>query len=258
MDNPTGYTETPSTESPVRYMDGSALKRPLSIPYKFRAIMAVFVIAAAVFGGYVLYNVIDDIINAPKREVEATQENLMREVSSDVPALATIIQTDDAGLMTYFNDLGHTLYETTPTEETGGNGFELIKLPSDVTLADAAVLYAKGIPSLTSSEAAKLLKGSWTMSVGRSGHIDMRVKYCDFDSNGVELAVENAVVQQGLSETILGEAGVDSAGNTYQKGQVDVNGFIYDWQVSACPLSEIYSVNGLPTTAAYVVVRMYA
>lgn len=257
MDNPTGNTEAPIDENPVRYMDGSALKRPFSVPYQFRIIMAVFVIAAAAIGGYVLLGVADDFINAPKREAEATQENLLRDVSYDVPALATICQTDDVGLMNYFNGFGYTFYEKLSTEETGGNGFEIIKLPSDVTLADAMVLYSKGIPSLTSSEAAKLLKGSWTMTVGRSGYLDMKVKYCDFDSVNVETAVQNSVAQQGLAESILGESGVDSAGNTFQKGQVEVNGFIYNWQISACPLSEIYSVDGLPTTASYVVVRLY-
>lgn len=257
MVNPLESAEFSRNENPVRYLDDSTLRRPRTIPYKFRFIMAVFVLAAAILGGKVLLDVVDDVINAPKREVEATQHNLMRDIAFDVPVLTNVIQSDDASIMTSFHDLGYTFYEITSFEETEGNGFEIFKIPTDMSLEEASIYYTKGISSLRSSEAAKLLKGSWMMSVGRSGYLDMKVKYCDFDSGSVETAVTNGVAQQLLNESNLGESGVDSAGNTFQKGTVNVNGVDYNWQVSSCPLSEIYSVDGLPTTAAYVVVRMY-
>lgn len=38
-------------------------------------------------------------------------------------------------------------------------------------------------------------------------------------------------------------------------GNVEVGGITYAWKISALPLNEVYSVNGLPEDAIYVGIR---
>ena len=40
--------------------------------------------------------------------------------------------------------------------------------PEDVTVADAAAMYAKGVGGLSASQAALLLNDNWTLTVDRS------------------------------------------------------------------------------------------
>lgn len=241
----------------VRYIDGSILSRPLDLPLPFRGALVVFVIAAAIIGGIFLYNVADRVLNEPIREADATQKYLDKEINLMLPVLKDFIQHDDVYILNYFTEQGLTIYNLSSSNAENGVGFDIIKLPDDVSLVDAGILYSQGVSNLSSSDAARLLNGSWRMTVGRGDYVEMKVKYADFTSGTVEAAVLNAVAWQGLSDSILGDSGVDSAGNTYQSGQVEVYGTWYNWQISACPLSEVYSVDGLPDDAVYVGVRVY-
>lgn len=244
-------------DGPVRYIDGSALERPIEIPPAFKAVMAVFVVVAGLIGFNIWNGINDRIVNAPVREAEATETNLTREVDYGFPILQSFIQMDDASILQLFTDAGYSIYNLNSADESVGMGFDIIKLPPDVSTVDAALMYGQGVSNLSSSQVALLLNGSWRLTLGRSGNTDLSLKYADFSSGGVDAAVQNAIIVQGLAETTLGESGVDSVGNTYQEGQVNINGIIYTWRVSSCELSAVYSVSGLPETATYVGVRMY-
>lgn len=243
-------------DGPIRYIDGSALERPTAIPLPFKAAMGVFVVIAGIIGFNIWGNINDEIVNAPIREAEATQANLTRQVDYGFPILKDLIQLDDATITQIFTENGYTIYNLNPADESG-MGFDIIKLPPDVSTIDAALMYSRGVSNLSSSEAALLLNGSWRFTMGRSGYTDGNMKYADFSSGNVSDAVQNAIINQGLAETMLGESGVDDAGNTFQEGQISINDIVYTWRVSSCPLSEVYSVGGLPDTAAYVGVRIY-
>lgn len=242
----------------VHYIDGSALLRPIEMPWAFRAIVAIFVVVGAVIGGIILINAYDTMMLAPQREVENTQKNLAREVPLQLPLLTSLIQLDDASIKAALDAADYLWYDMNTIGGTvEGGGIDAMKLPEGVSLVDAALAYSKGISRLSSSDAARYLNGSWRYTVGRGGYVDMKVKYADFRSGSIEAAIQNAIVQEGLGETERGESGIDNAGNTYQTGTVNVNGVIYSWQVSACPLSEVYGIEGLPEDAVYVGIRMY-
>ena len=244
------------TEGPVRYLDGSSLLRPLDMPRQQLALMAVFVAVAALIGGIMLFNILDSIQGNAARAQASVEENLAREVTYDLPSLPSLIQLDDASIKQTFTDAGFTTYEPSPSED--GSGFELVKLPSDVSLPEAGLLYQQGVANLDAADAARLLNGSWTFTIERENALNMRLRYTDFSSGGVEAAVEAAIASEGFDASTASEIAVDEAGNTYRSGSIDVNGTAYTWRVSAIALSEVYSISGLPESATYVGVRMTA
>ena len=76
------------------------------------------------------------------------EENLSRAVTYDLPVLTQLVDLDDQTILDTFTNAGYTIYNQT-TEGTGG--LDLVKLPADVTVADAAAMYAKGVSSLSAS-----------------------------------------------------------------------------------------------------------
>lgn len=255
-DNKPSYVDT---DDAVRYLDGSRLSRPFSMPAPQRLIAAAFLLVALGIGGYFGFKAIDEVVNAPARAAASVEENLNRDVSLDLPSLPSLTSYDDEGIRASFDEAGYTVYDKTDEEiAAAGVGFDLIKLPSDVSLEEAGVLYLQGITKLSAADAAKLLNGSWEMIVDRSSGTDYRLKYADFASGSIDAAIQNAIIAEGLDSSAYGDSGVDGSGNTFQAGTVDIDGYTYSWQVSACPLSGVYSVDGLPDTAVYVGIRLYS
>ncbi len=243
-------------EEPVRFLDGSSLARPLDMPKSQRGVMYGFVIAAAVIGIILFVFLFNNVLNASSRDAATVEATVNRGVSLDLPVLTGLVQADDASILNSFAAAGFTTYPL-PAEQAYPSGFDIVKLPSDVTAMDAAIAYASDLKKLSAADASKYLSGSWRMTVSRSEYVDMKVRYADFSSGSVDAAVRNAIASQGLAGTSVKDSGIDSAGNTFVSGAVDVNGSIYQWQVSACPLTDVYSISGLPASAAYVGIRLH-
>ena len=248
--------EFTDVEGSVKYMDGSSLARPFDLPRKSYAPVGAFVVIAALIGAFMLMNYCDAVYAAPVRAQQTVTDNLAREVGYDIPNLTTYMESTDDGIKQTLADAGYTTYETTKEGEYPDGGFDIVKLPSDVSLAEAGIMYATGISSLSATDASRLLKGSWTLSVNRSGATDMRLKFVDFSSGSVDAAIQNAISASGLSEAPVADSGTDNAGNTYRSGTVEANGTTYKWRVSAISLSSVYKIKGLPDTAIYVGIRM--
>ena len=248
--------EYSDVEGAVKYLDGSGLSRPLDFPKASYKIVGALLIVAAVIGGLMLAKYFDSLIGAPARAEQEVQENIARNVSYDLPNLASLMESDDATIKQGLADAGYTIYETTKEGQYPDGGFDLVKLPADVSLVEAGAMYASGISSLSATDASRLLKGSWSLSVNRTGTTDMRLKFADFASGSVEGAVKAAMEAEGLSEAAIVDGGTDDAGNTYESGTVEANGTTYTWRVSAIALSSVYKINGLPDTAVYVGIRM--
>lgn len=86
--------------------------------------------------------------------------------------------------------------------------------------------------------------------------MDIKVKYADFKSGSAEAAIQSAMTTEGWTGSTLGDSGIDSSGNTYQQGTISIAGTTYNWSVSVCDLSAVYSVDGLPANAQYVGIRL--
>lgn len=246
-----------SSDGNIFYLSGEALERPIEPPASVRRRSLGILIAAVALGIAFLAFYFDDIVNGPAREQALLEKRIEQEIDLNLPSLPALIPLDDASILATLQQSGDVLYERTPVGST--EPFDVIKLPPDVSLADAAALYLKGTASLSASEAALLLNGSWDLSVDREQGINMVVRYADFSSGNLERAVSNAARSQGFDTAAAGvESGEDTSGNTFISGAMEIAGASYTWRVSALPLSEMYSQPGLPEDAAYVGIRIYS
>ena len=242
----------------VSYLDGAELSRPQEMPARVRTVMFAAMAVAALIGALFLVKYFDQIMNEPIRQQQMLQDNLAREASLDLPPLIQLISENDEDIMASLTEAGYTLYERTPVGTNPDGGFEVIKLPPDMSIEEAGLMYMKGIDKLSAADAVRLLKGAWTLDVSRKAGTSMRVRYADFDSGSIESAVQNAMKAEGLENAKVTDSGVDDSGNTFQAGTVKGDGKKYTWRVSVIDLSEMYDISGLPNTAFFVGIRFSA
>lgn len=237
----------------VSYLNGDALEANFELPRPVRLRALLIVLAAIILGAAFLFVYFDQIVNAPAREQEAVQESLSKQASFDFPLLSELLPLSDADIMAALSATGETLFEKTPVGS--GSSFEVIKLPSDVSLADAGAMYLTGISKLSPSQAVKLLNGSWDLDVNREKGMNMSLHYADFVSGSAENAVQAALQAQGLDTASITDSGVDGSGNVYSSGNLVIGDATYAWKVSSVPLADVYEIPGVPESAAYVGVR---
>ncbi len=238
----------------VRYLNGDVLSRPLKMPAKYRRMSYLLVLVAIAIGVAFLTYYLDTTINEPKREQQRMEERLEQDIALNLPDMISLLPMDDATILATLQASGDTIFDKS-SFQGDTSALELIKLPPEVDLAQAGALYLKGINKLSGTEAALLLNGSWDLDVDRSKGMNMAIHYADFKSKTVDAAIQNALVEEGLDQTVLTESGTDNSGNTFATGNVEVGGITYAWKISALPLNEVYSVNGLPEDAIYVGIR---
>ena len=246
-----------TTEGNVAYLDGSPLRRPITMPGAQRVTMAIIVIAAIIIG-VVFLNM---TVLASMRETAATQQaitdNLARQASIEtIPQMTEMVVLSDKEIRKSFEKSGYSIIDVTSTKED--DEMVLYKVPSDMDSDEATALYALGLNTLTAPQATKLLNGSWSFTADRAGLTSMVVRYADFSTGDPQTAVANAIDHEGFDPTTVSESGVDESGNTYNMGVVEVDGKAYTWKVSALPLSDMYSITGVPEDSCYVGVRMTA
>ena len=239
----------------VAYLDGSVLKRPLTLPKKFWPILAAIMAVAIAFGYSWAHRFDHNVVHHFDRVQENVIEQINRGVTQDVPMLSDYVYYEDDEILQSFIDAGYTYVDMNEINGIGEASIDIIKLPSDMTVDDAAIAYTEGVSKLDSITAARFLSGSWRFMVVRDGGFSYSVKYADFDSVDSAAAVQAAVEMQGFGESEMGASGVDDSGNTFQEGTIYIDDTAYYWTISACNLSDVYSINSLPENAQYVGVR---
>ncbi len=239
----------------VAYLDGSPLKRPFSMPLTQRIIAAVIIVIAIALGAFFLNSTVLESLRESLNSEQMINSNLKREASIEtIPSMAAMVTMSDDDIRANFQQAGYTVYDASdPNDPTT---MILYKLPSDVSVEEAAGMYAKGVSKLSGVQASKLLNGSWYFSTDRNGGTTMIVRYSDFSTADPDRAVKNAIAKEGFDTASITESGEDDSGNTYSMGTIDASGTACSWKVSALPLSEMYSNSGLPKDACYVGVRI--
>ncbi len=249
------HNDESSGQNPMHAMDGSALKRPFDPPRYVIAVCVVAAVAAFVVGGFLGGKAIDQILHGDERAAATVAENIARDVSYNLPNMQSYIGLDDASILNSFAEAGYLLYDLTTD---GEDGIDTMKLPDDTSLSDAAITLGAGISNMDAVAASKYLVGSWRFTVDRGDVVSMRVRYCDLRSSDASAAIIAALESQGWNGnadvTITGE-GVDEVGNTYKEGTLPGGA---TWRISACDLSAVYDIAGLPETAQYVGIRVYS
>lgn len=246
------YTEQ---EGGIRYLDSSALRRPFEMPRNQRIIALLIVIVAAIIGIMFLYNSIylpyrENVDEATNVETNLAQPGAI----NAIPIVTQFTEMTDEEVVATFDSLGYKTYDVSSQSSTGG--VTVYKVPDNMTVEEVAALYAKGVDSLTATQASRLLNGSWYFSIDRDSGLSLLVRYADFQSGSEVAAVQAAVAKEGFDAASVTGSGVDDAGNTYQEGTVTINDSTYTWRVSAIPLSEVYSISGLPDDAIFVGIRL--
>lgn len=243
----------------IDYPDASVLNRPLDLPHSIRSGLIVFLGIAAIIGAIFLFRYFDVVVNAPAREAAQVAENVSRHVPYNFPILTDLIPLSDTEMMDKLVASGDTLFERTPIGENELGGFQVIRLPQDVSVAEAAAIYLAGIDNVSAASASLLLNGAWNLTVTREAPYSVSLRYADFSSGSIENAIQNALLSESLDlEGEDAESGVDDSGNTYITGLIDEDGTRYQWRVSVIPLVDVYAVKGLPEDSLYVGIRLTA
>lgn len=238
----------------MRHPDATILLRPFDPPKTVIIAAIVGAIIAACIGGFFASKAIDQILHGAERKAATVEENINRGVSYDFPQMSEFISLDDDSILQKLSDAGYTTYEFSAE----GESLDVMKLPSDTTLADAAIVYAGGLGNMDAVTASKYLVGSWRLTVDRTEGVDMSVKYADLQATDAASAIQTALDSQGWTAPEGAELQTDSVGNTYIKGTVDTDAGKCTWRVACCPLSGVYDISGLPETAQYVGIHITA
>lgn len=239
----------------VRYLDGTSLARPNGIKGGQRLILLLIAAIAIGVGAFFIYNTIYASIREAALAEQSVAENLTRTASiKSLPDMTTLINLSDDEVLARLEESDYQIYNVTTDGST--SGISVYKLPDDVTVDDAAVLYARGIDRLNASQATRILVGSWYLSTDRTGTGSMVVRYADFSTGDMQVAIQNALATQPFAPDSVADTGVDDAGNTYASGRIDVDGVPCVWRISVLPLSDMYSVSNLPEESCYVGIRI--
>lgn len=251
------YTDRRSEQ--VNRLDATALERPFNLPGKAKAVLGCAVALAAVGGGFFLHSVAEGVLLSDEREQAAIQESLSKGVELNLPALKDLSQLDDETIVSTLSADGSTIVDLNSLQGKQDAGLDLYKLPQGEDLetakATAAMLLTTGLVS--GSDAVDVLNGAWRLQVDRGEYLNLNLRYADFSSQTAQDAIAAAITSQGLDGTATSEISLDSSGNTIQTGTVDIAGIPYAWQVSTCPLNEVYAIEGLPSNAQYVGIRIH-
>lgn len=239
----------------IYYMNGESLSRPLTLPPSAKVGIIIIIAVAAVLASGAFYLYFDATTNEPAREQARMQEQLDRGVTLDLPDLLSMLEVDDATIDAQLKATGATFFERAAVGS--GEDYEIVKLPADVSLVDAAAMYASGVSKLTPSQAATLLNGSWDLLVSRSNGLDISLHYADFKSGSEDAAIANAIAAENLERGDVVDSGDnDGYGNHFTQGTIMINGVTYTWTVSSLALKDVYSIKGLPDDAVYVGIRI--
>ena len=242
-------------EGNVAYLDDTPLKRSMTIPGKQRIVAVIIAIAAIVIGALFVNDTVIANIRETAAAEKAIEEGLARKASIDtIPNMIDLATLSDDEIRQKFADDGYTIYDASDTSST--DNMILYKLADDISIEEAAALFAQGLNGLSAPQAVKFFNGSWYFSTERAGGTSMITRYADFTSGNPAEAVQRAIEKQGYDPSTVSESGVDDSGNTYSMGVIEEDKKAYTWKISALPLSEMYSISKLPEDACYVGIRL--
>ncbi len=247
-----GYTRT---DGSIDYLDGTGLARPADMPKPQRIFVAVLVVIAIVIGFFIIRGTVIDTLRTTILAEQTINENISRPASIDsIPKVADLINLGDEMILSTLQASGDSFLNSSENSENGN--LVVRRAPKDITLDEIANLLTHGVGALNAADATRLLTGSWTLNVERTGATSIVVRYADFVTGNPQTAIQNAMEKEGFDRNSVTESGEDDSGNTFMTGTLVAGDSQCIWRVSALPLDDVYSINGLPEDACYVGVRL--
>lgn len=254
--NPSPVDSPYETEGRITYLDQKSLAKKPGMSTRKKVFLIVMAAIALALGLFVFFKIVP-LFTHTTTFSQAPVEEALQEQSYDFPQAKQVALLSADDIIAYLDENHVSYYNATSSEQKSLGGLDVIKLPDGVDLLTAGALYSQGIDKLNASEAATLLNGSWQLTLRIQGGYELRVRYASFTSATDQEAVEMARTEFGLDNTTVTAQGVDQHGNTYMIGEIQSAEGPLTWRIGACPLSEMYSIDGLPSSASYVVVRLF-
>ncbi len=242
----------------VRQPDPALLQRPFTMPRSLRrkvfwVVLVAIVIAVICVTSYVVNYAMHDA-----RQSESVQRVINGTQAQDVPQLSTFLGMNADQIRQYLSSSRISTIDLSSISGDSEEALDVIKIPSDISATDAVSIYQNGIDSLSGEDAARYLVNSWQLTLDSGDSVDLHLHFADFADQNPQQAVQSTVNQQGFANSSLGDSGTDASGNNYQNGSITTSdGQTYNWTVSSCPLTNVYSNDGLPANSCYVGVRIY-
>ncbi|MGI6591427.1 MAG: hypothetical protein ACOX1O_07495 [Eggerthellaceae bacterium] len=238
--------------SPVRYLDPGSLTRPIDMPRSQQAIMYVFVAVAALIGILMFTNITGAQDADSSQASEEIQQIISETGTLNLPVLADYTINNADGIKSRLDDAGVKYYDNSKNSD---DELDLISVPDGMKAADIKAIISEGIDSVDATTAARYLCGSWRLTGNFDNGIDLRIRYCDMNVTTADTALTDAASSQGYKAKKKKRT-TDSAGNTSISGTTTFEGSTYQWTISACDLSNVYRVDGLPESAQYVGIHL--
>lgn len=251
QDKQTGNTSQRSqanNESPIRYLDPGALAKPLDFPRRlWPGVIAIMVVAAVI--GVLFFNSVAGSANDNADQAsEEAQQIIANAGDLELPVLAEYTINDASGIKSRLDQAGTDYYDNSKNSD---DDLDLISIPDGMNASDI-----RGVLSGDTDSLIQYLAGSWRLIGNFDSGVDLRVRFCDMNATTAEAALKDAATSQGYKLKKNFKTTTDSAGNTSVSGKVTYQGTTYKWTISTCDLSDVYSVNGLPSAAQYVGIHL--
>lgn len=239
----------------VAYLDGAPLRRPFEMPAAKKVVLGIVVLVAIGLGAVFVNSTVLSTMREHAAAEQAIKDNLARPASIDsLPKMKKLVNLNDAGIKEAFDEAGYTIYDASNLGDS--EDLILYRIPEDMTLEEAEQYYSQGVSSLDAVQATKLLNGAWQFVAERSGVTTMVVRYADFTTGDPQVALENALAKTKFDPESVTDSGVDDSGNTYQIGSLKAGDTTCAWKISALPLSDMFSISGMPEDACYIGIRL--
>lgn len=242
-------------EAPVRYLDPGALARPLDMPRTQRIQMLAFVAVAVLIGVLIFNNVTSGMSSGSSAASGEVAQIIAENGDLDLSVLADYTINDADGIKSRLSDAGITYYDNSKSSD---DELELVRVPDGLNSSEVKSILTSGLSSVDTATAARYICGTWRLTGNFDSGVDLRVRYCDLSATTASAALTDAAKSQGYTIPESAQETTDSAGNTSVSGTVDYDGTTYAWTISACDLSNVYNVSGIPGTAQYVGIHLYA
>lgn len=240
-------------DQPIRYLDPGSLAKPIDMPRNQRMLVLVFVAIAALIGGLIINSVLGSAHSSSNDTSQEVEQIISETRDLNLPKLADYTINDADGIKTRLDNANIDCYDNLKNSD---DELELVYIPDGMKTADVKGILSDGINSADATTAARYICGSWRLTGNFDNGVDLRVRYCDMSATTATAALKDAANSQGYTIKKNAKQTTDSAGNTSVSGTTTYQGTTYKWTISACDISNVYNVSGIPGSAQYVGIHL--